>query len=344
MKIEYIYWFANFNNFSPSVRYRGIYPLELLRAKYNVNSTFIYPSYKLLNILKFIATVVEILFFRKKNSLVVIENVYTRRIYALVLKTIVKINNKNTLYDIDDAEYERFTDTNIKYFIKHVSACSVGSRTLEEYSKKLNNDVFLLTSPIIQHEIVKVKKNKVLTIGWIGFYAAHQSSLYKDFFPALTMIDIPIKLIILGIRDNKDEINLRNYYSTYPNITIEIPRNLDWQNEIGIYEYISKFDIGISTLLDNEFNRAKSAFKLKQYMSCGVPVLGSSLGENNFFLIDGVNGYICNNPSEYKNKILEVNALSESEYTKMSIKARASYYHFNIDNYCKTLLQHYKDL
>ncbi len=51
MKIEYIYWFAYYNLNAPSVRYRAQYPLKFLKEKYNIQNTFIYPEYKIINII-----------------------------------------------------------------------------------------------------------------------------------------------------------------------------------------------------------------------------------------------------------------------------------------------------
>ncbi len=341
MKIEYIYWFANFNLSSPSVRYRGQYPLEFLKNKYNINSSFIYPSYKFKIILKFINIIFKILFFRKKNSIIVIENVYTKRIYSTILKILLFFKNKHTLYDIDDAEYERFEAETIIYFMKKCKACSVGSQVLMNYTNRFNKNTFLLTSPVIQHNIIKKKRNKILTIGWIGFFSAHSKSLYNLFFPSLMMIDFPIKLIILGIKNKKDKMKLINYYTNNKNIKIKIYENIDWLNEIDIYKKIVNFDIGITTLLNNELNQAKSAFKLKQYMSCGVPVLGSNTGENAKFLRNKFNGYYCNNAVEFKNKIIEIQKLSNNEYFKLSSNSIKTFYEFNMENYCKTLLNFY---
>lgn len=342
MKIEHIYWFANFNLFSPSVRYRGLHPLSFLKKKYSIGSNFVYPSYKLANIGKFIAVMFEILLFRKKNSLIVIENIYTQRIYSLLLKMLVIFKNKYTLYDIDDAEYERFPPETIEYFIKKCSACSVGSETLMNYAKPLNQHTFLLTSPVIQHNIIKNYRNEIFTIGWVGFFSAHKISMYNDFLPSLKMLDIPIKLVILGVNNKKDAEDLLKSYQEYPNIMIEIPENIDWYDEMKIYERIKGFDIGISTLLDNELNRAKSAFKLKQYMSCGVPVLGTNIGENAKFLVDDLNGYICKNPNDFKDKILKIKFLQDEAYFELSRNARKTYYQFDMETYCKTLLLYFE--
>lgn len=343
MKIKHIYWFANFNPFSPSVRYRGIYTLMYLKEHYGIKNSFIYPSYQIKMIVFFIITLVEILLFRKRDSIIVIENVYTKRIYATILKFLIKMQPKRTLYDIDDAEYERFSPENINFFMKNCSACSVGSRTLMEYAQTFNANTFLLTSPVIEHNIVKSRKNELFTIGWVGFFTAHKKSLYDKFFPALTQLNISIRLILMGIKEHQDEVELREYFKNHPNIIIEVPNDIDWSDEIKIYQKISQFDIGITTLMDNELNRAKSAFKLKQYMSCGVPVLGSHIGENKYFLTDGFNGFFCNTPEEFKDKIVTIKNMPFNDYINLCQNARKTYQQFDMKSHCERLITYYEE-
>ncbi len=43
-------------------------------------------------------------------------------------------------------------------------------------------------------------------------------------------------------------------------------------------------------LEDNEYNRAKEAYKIKEYMAAGLPVVCSPVGHNRVVVEDGVNG------------------------------------------------------
>ncbi len=259
---------------------------------------------------------------------------------------------KNTLYDIDDAEYLNFPPSTINYFMKNCEACSVGSKALKKYAEKFNSNVFLLTSPIIAHNKIKKERNKTLTIGWIGFYNtdekdtdeyAHKKSIYKLFLPALLDIEFKIKLVIIGITSKRDKKEINDYFSRNKNISIEIPENINWQDELSIYDRIKEFDIGISPLLDTERNRAKSAFKLKQYFSCGVPALGSSVGENSAFLENGVNGYLCETPDDYKKTISKLKFMSEADFNQFSSNALKSVVDFKMKTYCCSFLRFYEN-
>ncbi len=109
-------------------------------------------------VIKFISTLLKILFFRKKNSLIVIQNIYTKKIYSTLLKILLFFQSKYTLYDIDDADYCRHPPETIQYFMKKCQISTVGSHILLDYTKKFSKKVFLLTSPVNFHNFVKNKK------------------------------------------------------------------------------------------------------------------------------------------------------------------------------------------
>ena len=249
---------------------------------------------------------------------------------------------KHTLYDIDDAEHTRHPVKTIHHFMRRCWACSAGSESLVQYIRQFNSNVFFLSSPVIDHGLTKSELENTFTVGWIGYYGAHRQSLTELFFPALCHIDFPLKLILLGVATESEQQEIRSYFKNNENISVKTPLHLKWLHEHSIYEIIKTFDIGISPLVDTEFNRAKSAFKLKQCLSCGVPVLGSSVGENKAFLKDGLNGYFCDNPNDYLQRLIEIKYSRPDCYSKLSINAKASFPAFSIDNYCSTFIRIFK--
>lgn len=338
--MKHIYWFAPYHLNCPSTRYRAKYALQELEKAYGVSYDFVYPSYTLTNILLFLRIYFSILFFRKENSLVVYQKIHTNRFYSRALKLLLLLNNENTLFDLDDAEYERHPAEPLNYFIKNCSACSVGSDTLMDYCKKLNSSVFKVTSPIINHEKQKAKRNEILTIGWIGFYNSHKENMEKLLYPALEEIGFEVKLVLLGVDRQEQRKEVKSYFSQFEHITLQVPENIDWQNESSIYEMISRFDIGVAPLLDTEMCRAKSAFKQKQYLSCGVPVLASPIGENTLYLRHGVDGFLCSTPAEFKKGIETIRNMDDKSYAAMSKAARGSIENYTMSLYCETVVNY----
>ena len=338
MTIKHIYWFAYYNLEEPSVRYRAKYPLIELQEKYHISYSIVYPGYSLASLLNFFRTYFSALLFRRKNSIIVFQKIYSNGLYSATLKFLLFCRSSNTLYDIDDADYIRRPAKTIHYFMKKSTVCAAGSTSIIQYIQQYNSNTFLLTSPVIDHGIIKQQLEKTFTIGWIGYYGAHRASLTQLFFPALHKIDFPIKLKLIGVANVNEVQEIQSYFKNNPNISIDAPLNIDWFNEHSVYQFISSFDLGVSPLLDTEFNRGKSAFKLKQCLSCGVPVLGSSVGENKYFLKDGVNGFFCENADDFADRIVFLRNTIHESYPNLSQNALKTFPEFSLDHYCNKLM------
>jgi len=297
------------------------------------------PGYSPWVIFNFFKVYVSLLFFRRQDSVIVYQKLHTKRIYGTLLKWLIKWRPEQTLYDIDDADYLKFPPENIRYFMQQCSRCTVGSSELGQYATHLNNKVSLLTSPVIDHSNLKGGRNKVLTIGWVGYYNAHRASLMQLFFPSSIGLGIDVKLIIMGVKNPAHFEEVRTYFEPIKNVQLELPANINWHDDDSVFKLISTFDIGVAPLLDTELNRAKSAFKLKQYLSCGVPVLGSDIGENALFLKHGINGFICNIPQDYSHFIRVINDATDQEYSTLTANAIGSTASFSMANYCEQLVQ-----
>lgn len=324
---------------APSVRYRLKYPFERLKEYHGISYDLIHPGYGVKNLCRFAWICCVILFFRKRNSLIIFQKIYTKGIYATALKILLFFRPQNTLYDIDDAEYIRHSAETVQHFMKHCSACSAGSETLRKYAEKYNANAFVLTSPIIHHNEIKEARNQLFTIGWIGFYSGHRENLNTLLFPAIKALNVPIKLVLLGVRKAEHRQEVRDYFSENKNIKIEIPEGIDWLDEVDIYRRIKAFDVGVSPLINNEFNRAKSAFKLKQYLSAGVPALCSPTGENLNFMTAGVEGFFCDSPKAFQTDILTLKNMNEQKYQQLCFNTRSKIHTFDIQKYCTDLLK-----
>ncbi|MEM6347138.1 MAG: glycosyltransferase [Bacteroidota bacterium] len=288
------------------------------------------------------------LLFRRANSLVVIQKIYTNRYYANLLKLLVWLRNENTVYDLDDAEYYRWPAQTLVFFIKHCQYIQVGSESLRAYCLKYNPNVFLATSPVIVHKQYKTHKGTKPVLGWVGDFGngrkvtqafSHKTNLYQLFFSKLASIRYPIKLVLIGVKNESDIPELKDLFANYPHIELEIPTNLNWRDDRWLYTKIVEFDIGLSPLVSHPFNEAKSAFKAKQYLSCGVPVVASDVGENNKFITHGVNGYLCNSADEFIKAIDQIVKMDPPSYAELVAHALETEGKFSLDRYCGALIE-----
>jgi glycosyltransferase involved in cell wall biosynthesis len=333
-KIKFIYWFAYYNLDSPSVRYRAKYPLDFFKVNKGIGNYFIIPSYKPHGIYLFLKAYFSALFFRRQNSLIVIQRVQSNFIYARLLKLLIRIRNKDTVYDLDDADYLEGNPKTIYYFAKNCQIISAGSKQIKTYLSQFNNHIVHTTSPIVDLGIVKTTRNRIFTIGWIGgFGGDHKDSLIELVFPALKELTFHLKIILIGVLNIDDKEFIEKYFQDNSNIEIEIPLEIQWNNEVEIQKRIALFDLGIATLVNSEMQVSKSGIKAKQYMNNGVPVLSTNLPENNTVVLKGFNGYFCTTTKDFKEKIDQFYKMSDADYMQFSKNARKSISNFGHNKY-----------
>ncbi|MBI9035414.1 MAG: glycosyltransferase [Bacteroidales bacterium] len=339
-EIIFIYWFAYYNEDSPSVRYRAQYPLQYFEEKFNIKSRLIIPGYHPKRLFRFVLNYFQALFFRKKNSVIVIQRVHSNFIYSNLLKLLVTINKKYTVYDLDDSDYLYMPSKPIYSFAKKCHFIAAGSREIAGHLSKYNKNIILTTSPTPNLNIVKTSRSSIFTLGWIGgFGGDHKISLVDLVFPAIKELDFPCKFTLMGVTKEADEQFIINYFKSNEYIRVEIVKNIDWKNEPEIQRMISSFDLGISTLLDNEIQRSKSGIKAKQYLNNGVPVLSTKLPENDWVVKDGYNGYFCDYTDDFKNRMIEFSKMDEHTYQYFSKNARKSISEFDCQKYYEDFMK-----
>ncbi|AEL27426.1 glycosyl transferase group 1 [Cyclobacterium marinum DSM 745] len=127
--------------------------------------------------------------------------------------------------------------------------------------------------------------NTTVTIGWIG-----SPSTLKYLEPMLPVLNwlhqhYSIKFLLVN---GKSKIKFEG----------EI-ESIIWTEE-GEVDAIHKMDIGIMPLPDNPWENGKCAYKLIQYMACGLPVVASPIGMNKEVVNHGENGFLAGTSEEWK--------------------------------------------
>ena len=333
-KIEFVYWFTYYNLEAPSIRYRAKFPLDFWKENYNVNYRFIIPGYSIKRISLFLFAYFNALLFPRKNSIIVIQRVQSNFIYVRLLYFLVYIQRRKTIYDLDDADYLIYEPKYLYGFIKKCDKISAGSNQIMQDLCTYNDKIKHITSPVVDLGIFKHTKNVLFTIGWIGGFSwGHRNSMTSLLFPALNNLNFKFKFVLIGVDSPNDVLFIRDYFRNNQNIEIEIPTAINWENEEVIQNMILKFDIGVATLSDTQYQRSKSGIKAKQYMNNGIPVISTNLPENSNVVIDGYNGFLCNTAKEFEDSITLFYNMSDSRYRTFSLNARNSVKNFNHQKY-----------
>ncbi|MCH7973268.1 MAG: glycosyltransferase family 4 protein [Bacteroidetes bacterium] len=214
-----------------------------------------------------------------------------------VFENILVRGNIKIVADYDDAFFHRY-DQNNSFFIRNLLKNKIdsvmeyadmvlaGNNYLLERAKLTNRNVKLFPTVV---DINKFKnsnpiKDDVFTIGWIGSPGtANYLKIIEDALKEVSL-DKDIRINLIGA--NKIKIN---------SVSINY---IKWDENTEVEE-ISKFDVGIMPLPDNSWERGKCGFKLIQYLSCNLPVIGSPVGVNREIIINGVNGFQANSTDEW---------------------------------------------
>lgn len=219
---------------------------------------------------------------------------------------IAKVFRKKVIYDFDDAIWlpdpngERGLWRILKWRSKVASICkwswkvSTGNEYLAAFARKYSHQVVVLPTMVnteihISDETKKDKKR--LTIGWTG---SHSTLFYlNEILPILQELENEIAFDFLVIANKNPELPLKNF------------RFLQWNKATEI-EDLSKIDIGVMPLEDNEWSQGKCGFKLIQYLALGIPAIASPVGVNNEIIIEGETGFLANSNDDWANGLLQL--------------------------------------
>ncbi|MFK7891730.1 MAG: glycosyltransferase [Granulosicoccus sp.] len=110
---------------------------------------------------------------------------------------------------------------------------------------------------------------------------------------------------------------LQKIASAYPVIRWEIMggsdffmEGVDWQisewSLDGELEALSRFDIGLMPLPEEDWARGKSGGKARTYMAAGVVPVVSAIGYNIELVRDGVTGFLCANENQWHSALTQL--------------------------------------
>lgn len=259
--------------------------------------------------IKLISQYISSLILIKKEDIIYLQRtIYNKYFLGLIILYKLLFRRK-MIFDFDDAIYLH-SPSKTKILTKLADAVIVGSHTLMAWAKKYNKNVYLIPTPVQFENYAKYTKkypeiiNKIV-IGWAGG-AIDQFENLKLLVPVFQkLIDegLQIKFILIGALGYKPVYEL---FEKIKGLETEFIDKLDWSKSDAMPRQIQRFDIGVMPLVDNGWNRGKCAFKAIEYMACGVATICSAVGENNYLIRDGQNGFLARNEYELYKKLKQL--------------------------------------
>tara|TARA_R110002124_G_scaffold287328_6_gene473014 strand:- start:3552 stop:4625 length:1074 start_codon:yes stop_codon:yes gene_type:complete len=238
-----------------------------------------------------------LLFSVQKYDLIIIEKEIFPYLPAFAELFLSKVNQY--WVDYDDAVFHNYDQKDnfmvnllmpkkIDHVMKMANRVIVGNDYLKKRAEVAGAKKIEVFPTVIDPKKYKVKEDqspfKTITIGWIG-----SPSTLKYLDPIVPILDwihehYSIKFLLVN---GKSKMKFKGRIESIP-----------W-TEDGEVEAILKMDIGIMPLPDNPWERGKCAYKLIQYMACGLPVVASPIGMNKDVVIHGENGFLANSKEEW---------------------------------------------
>jgi glycosyltransferase involved in cell wall biosynthesis len=206
---------------------------------------------------------------------------------------------KPYIYDLDDAFYLKYRTGRLgvarpllgsKFgtVISGAAAITAGNVVLAEYAEKYNLNTHYLPTVVDTTRYFPRRSNHngiVFTVGWVG---SPSTAIY------LSQLVAPLSII--GLECSVVFIVIGGKAPLVPNVKVV---EVDWKEDTEL-ELINSFDVGVMPLPDDDWARGKCAFKLIQYMACGLPVIASPVGAN-VDLVNSQCGLMASTPCEWVN-------------------------------------------
>jgi len=213
------------------------------------------------------------------------------------------ILRKKIIYDFDDAIWltdrpnESFLLRSLKWRSKVKSICwwshkiSCGNRYLQIYARQFNQYAIInpttvdcenIHSPAKVHP--KTNHEKII-IGWTG---SRSTLKYLH----------TIEELLQQIESEFDQVSFVVIADQPPLLNLKRLEFIPWSAQTEIDD-LSKIDIGIMPLPDDEWTKGKCGFKALQYMALEIPAVVSNVGVNSEMISQGVEGFLCATQEEW---------------------------------------------
>lgn len=220
---------------------------------------------------------------------------------------------RNVLLDVDDAIFLIRNGYVAKRLANKAAMIVCGNGYLAEKFSEWNSNVRVIPTAVDTERYLpraRAGGDSGIVIGWIGTSSnVHELAAIEDPIAAALAVCPRAKLRIVS-----------NAFPALTKIKGEQIERIRW-SESGEVRAIQGMDIGIMPLRDSEWTRGKCAFKMIQYMACGIPSIVSPVGMNVDVLRLGNFSLAAASDSEWTEALVELVRQADMRH-RMGVQAR----------------------
>ena len=235
------------------------------------------------------------------------------------------ISRRKYVLNFDDLvwkKYEKLPFLKNKYdtLISHASGVIAANRFLYDKISALNSNVLFVPTVVdlTAYSPAPVREKKTLKAAWIGTPVTFQACFlpFADTFRQLCS-ETGLEILVIARKD----------IPCIPGVNMTC---VDWSEKTE-GALLNTCDIGIMPLCDDDFSRGKSAYKLIQYAASGLPAIASPVGENRYFIRDGINGFTPKTPAEWLGALRQLE--DNSRRTAMALEMQKQAWDYSLQKY-----------
>lgn len=209
---------------------------------------------------------------------------------------IVKKSQKKVVLDFDDAEW--MSSDNLFNSTLSISTIAIaGNNYLANYTQRnfgIKTEIIPTTIDLENYPTVKKSDHEKFVVGWLG---SHFTNNY--------LLDIKDELNSF-LKETNSEFHIIS--SKFEDLKQHFPyqtKFIEWNKKTFI-DKVSKFNVGIMPMPNEEWVNGKCSFKMLQYMGAHIPVIVSPYGMNQEIL-DEVNcGFGAEKNGEWKEALYKL--------------------------------------